>query len=167
MKKLLSTLLLLSAIQIVSAQQTPTFEEMQRRLLQLQQQMMQDLQNNSFGGSFFSMPGGDSTYTFRFDTTIVGDNFSGSFHFGPFTNDSTAQGNFGGADWMNKFFSDEFWGTSPSEDSTEENDDEHLLPEERLRMEEEQGQSGKKMPQKKEPAAPKDADKPKIKTVRI
>lgn len=167
MKKLLTALILLSAVPIVSAQQTPSFEEMQRRLLQLQQQMMQELQNNSFGGSFFSMPGGDSTYTFRFDTTIVGDNFSGSFHFGPFSNDSTAQGNFFGSDWMNKFFSEDFWGTQPSEDRTDERDSEGLLPEEKLRMEEEQGQSGKKAPENKKPAAPKDADKPKIKTVRI
>ncbi|MBL7783738.1 MAG: hypothetical protein JNM22_21055 [Saprospiraceae bacterium] len=167
MKKLLTALLLLSAVQLVSAQQTPTFEDMQRRLLQLQQQMMQELQNNSFGGSFFTIPGGDSTYTFRFDTTIVGDNFSGSFHFGPFGSDSTAQGDFFGSDWMTKFFGDDFRGTPPTGDSTDENNSEHLLPEERLRMEEEQGQSGKKSPENKKPAAPKDADKPKIKTVRI
>jgi hypothetical protein len=171
MQKLLTALLFFTALQAVTAQTNPSLQDMQRRMLEMQKQLMQELQNNGMGGSFFSFPGGDSTYTFRFDTTITGDNFSGSFHFGPFGGDSTMRDNLFGSDWLNQFFGsgpdDDAWDQSEPREIPDENEGEHMLPEERLRLEEEQEKSGKSTPGKATPSDKKQADKPKIKTVRI
>ena len=174
MQKLLFPLLFLTAINTVSAQQGngQSFEDIQRRLMEMQKQLMQDLQKGGMGGSFFSFPGSDSSYTFRFDTTIVGDNFSGSFHFGPFGSDSTMRDPFFGSELFNQFFGNSLgdtWGQREPEDAPVETEPEgeHLLPEERLRLEEEQEKTGKSKPGKTAPSERKQEAKPKIKTIRI
>ncbi len=128
---------------------------------------------NPFGGGLFAFPENDSSYTFRFDTTITGDNFSGTFRFGPFSGDSTLRDSDPfGFEWLrNQLFGNgaesDFWGQPAPETMPGETqpDEEHLLPEERLRLEEEQSEKG--APQKKSPAAPAQPAKPKIKSIRI
>ena len=175
MQKSLFLLLFLAAFNAVSAQQNnPSLQDMQRRLMDMQKQLMQELQNGGMGGSFFSFPqGADSSYTFRFDTTIIGDNFSGSFHFGPFGGDSSSMRDpFFGNDLFRQFFGndpDNFWGQKGPKDAPAETETEgeHLLPEERLRLEEEQEKSGKSKPGKPVPSERKQDAKPKIKTIGI
>lgn len=164
--------------------------EMQKRMLELQRRMMQEFQRNSFG-DLFSFPGdqsADSTFSFfKFDTTFSSDG-NGSyfkfdttysdgsamhfFRFSPFGNDSS------GMQSPFSFKLEEFFGepnrrgqrgrqTLPKDDGNREEDE--LLPEERLRQEEEsQGldqPNGKQPPVRKdEKPAPK---KPRIQTTRI
>lgn len=164
------------------------FAEMQKKMLELQRKMMQDFQRNPFG-SFFDMPGdqrSDSTYSFfKFDTSFSSDGRGSYFKFdtsfsdgsimqffrlSPFGNDSTGMRN------PMMFDFEQFFGEGmdrgrqgrrgiPKDDGLSEGD---LLPEERLRQEEEaQG-----MDQKNPESAPKQEDKtvpkkPKIKTTRI
>ena len=161
-------LFFLIAVGVAAQQKSPTLENLERQMLELQRQMIQEFNRNPFGGGFFTFPETDSSYTFRFDTTITGDNFSGSFHFGPFGGDSTMRGD-DPFEWLRKqFFGDgqesDIWGRSAPERTPDETDPgaEHLLPEERLRLEEEQSEKG--TPQKSSPATPA---KPKIKSIRI
>ena len=173
MKKIpFAGLLLLLTISVSAQQKSPTFEQLQREMLELQRQMMQEFRNNPFGGGMFTFPEGDSSYTFRFDTTITGDNFSGTFRFGPFSGDSTLQDSDPfGFEWLrNQLFGtgpeSGFWGPAPERSPREmPPGDEELLPEERLRLEEEQ--SGKGAPEKGNPATPAKPAKPKIKSIRI
>ncbi len=178
MKKLPFALLFLLVAGAISGQQKPpSFEDLERQLLEMQRQLMQEFQKNPFGGGLFTFPENDSSYTFRFDTTIVGDNFSGTFRFGPLSGDSTLRDTdpFGFEWFRNQLFGtgpeSDFWGpdsrertpqTLPGETQPEEN---KLLPEERLRLEEEQTEKG--LPGKNSPSSPAQPAKPKIKTIRI
>lgn len=162
MQKILIAFLFFGLAQAATAQQnTPSMQDIEKQM----QQFMEEFRKGFSGGNFFNMPGSDSSYTFRFDTTFSGDNFFGSFHFGPFGSDSTLRSDPFGSDFFQQFFQgldDNFWrGTSPEEDQTGE---EHLLPEERLRLEEEKERSGKESPAKTTPEEPA---KPRIKTIRI
>ena len=179
MKKLPFALLFLLAAGAVSGQQkSPAFDDLERQLLEMQRQLMQEFQKNPFGGGLFTFPENDSSYTFRFDTTIVGDNFSGTFRFGPFSGDSTLRDSdpFGFEWFRNQLFGtgpeSDFWGPGKQElapqtipGETPQPEENQLLPEERLRLEEEQ--SGKGLPGKNSPANPAPPAKPKIKTIRI
>jgi hypothetical protein len=173
MKKIpFAGLFFLIAISVAAQQKSPSFEELQRQMLELQQQMLKEFHNNPFGGGMFTIPEGDSSYTFRFDTTITGDNFSGTFRFGPFSGDSTLRDSDPfGFEWLrNQLFGNgsdsDFWGPAPDTMPREtQPEDEPLLPEERMRLEEEQ--SGKGATEKGNPAAPAKPAKPKIKSIRI
>lgn len=155
-------------------QQDP-FAEMQRRMMDMQRQMMQQLQDMSRGGSMRAQM--DSSFFFRFDTTFGGDSGHGGFHFfrsSPFGADSThmrsSMGDFWGFD---SFFDDFFnfaWPPDASGDGMQRYrfpaDDgnapaDGLLPEERLRMQEKE--KGESKPER--PAAP--AEKPKDKRAKV
>ncbi|MBP6828603.1 MAG: hypothetical protein KA165_18700 [Saprospiraceae bacterium] len=168
--------------------QSLSFEELQQRMLQLQRQMLQQMQNNPFNDPNFAMPKGDTTFFFRFDTTFGNGNASpffrfdttfedGSmshfFQFSPFGSDTTMQGDFQGfGHFFDQFFnSDPFFGAPdadtydlPSDDGNQPKTEEDLLPEERLRQQDEPGKTKKNAPKAK-PADPQ-AD-PRIKTIRI
>lgn len=165
MQKIFTAFLFFSLAHAATAQQkSPSIQEMEKQM----QQLMEELRKGFSGGSFFNMPGGDSSYTFRFDTTITGDNFFGSFQFGPFGGDSTMRNDPFGSDFFQQFRNDmdNFWrGFSPEETPEEDQSgEEPLLPEERLRLEEEKERSGKEPSDKTKPSEPA---KPKIKTIRI
>lgn len=171
MKKIPFALLLFLLTHALSAQQkSSAFQDLERQMQELQRQLLQEFQNNPFGGGLFAMPENDSSYTFRFDTTITGDNFSGFFHFGPFSGDSSQMSDPSGFEWLrNQLFGDgqmgDFWGQSDREENQEETapEGEHLLPEERLRLEE----KGQEPTEKGAPEKPAKAPKPKIKSIRI
>jgi len=178
MRKIPFVLLFLLVSGAVSGQQkSPSLENMERQLLEMQRQLMQEFQKNPFGEGLFAFPENDSSYTFRFDTTIVGDNFSGTFRFGPLSGDSTLRDSdpFGFEWFRNQLFGtgpeSDFWGPGTQERTPKANpgetqpEEEHLLPEERLRLEEEQSEKG--LPGKNSPSSPAPPAKPKIKTIRI
>lgn len=174
MKKLSFALLFLLVASTISAQQkSPSFEELERQMLEMQRQLLQEFRNNPFGGNLFAFPDNDSSYTFRFDTTIVGDNFSGTFRFGPFSGDSTLRDSdpFGFEWFRNQLFGNgpesDFWrqGAPENQPIEVDPDEKHLLPEERLRREEERSEKG--APQKSSPSTPAQPAKPKIKSIRI
>lgn len=166
MQKILFSLLFLSFAFAASAQQkSQSFQDIEKQM----QQFMEEFRKGFSGGSFFNIPEGDSSYTFRFDTTIVGDNFSGMFHFGPFGSDSTMRSNPFGSDFFHQFFQgfdDPFFQTIPNQENREEGsqDGEQLLPEERRRLEEEKEQSAKDGSGKSKQAP---SERSKIKTIRI
>ncbi len=158
----------------------PSFVEMQRRMMDMQQRMIQQLQDGgSWGNGSFRQ---DTSFFFQFDTTFSGDMGSGGrmhfFRSSPFGNDTTrvnpgGLGDFWGFDRM---FEDFFnFGTPgsdldmggqqmPKDDGNLNRTEDDLLPEERLRQQE----KAKQQPQKAQPAAPKEKDKkPKIKTIQI
>jgi hypothetical protein len=188
------TVLFLAFLPFTAAAQNDPFREMEREIMELQRRMMQNLQNNPFFGDKMSPEGrGDSSsFFFRFDTTLTNgrmfrfdttfSNGNSGFHFF-FGRDTTAQQFFRGfgqlfGDMMD--MNDGFgWEERQPEDADNPRDDGHrrrqnddgLLPEERLRKEEKQPEEGKKSmdaddsdKSKKEPAP---AKKSKIKTTRI
>ncbi|MCC7245212.1 MAG: hypothetical protein IT269_06010 [Saprospiraceae bacterium] len=156
--------MLLNAVfsQSAHAQNAPNdpFEAMRKRMEALQKQMMQqfDSGQNLFGDQNFLR---DTSFTFRFDTTITDGNGSFFFHFGNPKADSTRQ--YGTGDfWGFEHFFDDFFQQpfgQPKQDRRPDtlNDDDDLLPEERLRQEEQKEQ-------KKAAPTPK---KPKLKTIRV
>jgi len=168
--KSLTVTLLLFAAGPASAQDFPTFEELQRQMREMQRQMMEQLRNSPFNDPNFAVPQWDTTFQFRFDTTFEGGNMSQFFRFSPFGSDSTLQNGFLDFD---RFFGDFFnldnqykqpdYGIQdfPKDDGTEQPSD-GLLPEERLRRQEESEKAGKKQ---SKPAEPK--PDPKVKTIRI
>ncbi len=177
MRILPATLLFLFSVgfcQKTAAQnQTPSFEELQRRMLELQRQMMQQLQNSPFDNPNFAMPQGrDTTYFFHFDTTFDGGGMSHFFRFSPFGSDSTQSGTMQGFDDLfNRFFGpgDPFGNPDgdsyqfPSDDGNQPKTGEDLLPEERLRQ-----QEGAAKPKNAAPAKPAEPKPdPKIKTIHI
>lgn len=162
---------------VATAQQDP-FEEMRQRMMEMQHRMMQQLQQMQPGAPGFQQ---DTSFFFRFDTAFSGDWGRGNFQFfrsAPFGSDSLSgrvpMGDFWGFD---SFFDDFFnfalppgqpraypgpWG-SPADDGTLQPDD-GLLPEERLRQQE---QKKSKM-ERADPPADKIKDKkPKVQTIRI
>lgn len=156
----------------------PSFAEMQRRMMEMQQRMMQQLRDGSFGQNGFSRQ--DTSFFFQFDTTFSTEGGSGRMHFfrsSPFGSDSMGTapevGDFWGFDRM---FEDFFnFGTPrggtdmgdyqmPQDDGNMGRTEDDLLPEERLRQQEQAQQQ----PKKAQPAAPKGKEKkPKIDTIRI
>ena len=143
-------------------------------MLEMQQRMMEQLRNSPFNDPNFAMPQwGDTTFQFRFDTTFEGGNMSQFFHFSPFGSDSTLQDDFFGFGRIfDQFFNLDGQGGQPDygiqdfpkDDGGKPENEDELLPEERLRRQEEAEKSGKKQP------APKSVDPkpdPKVKTIRI
>jgi hypothetical protein len=150
--------------------QAPSLQDLQREMLDMQRRMFEQFERGGFGNNLFAFPEGrDSAFFFHFDTTFSGNGFSGSFRFGPFGGfeaDSSGQrGGFGDLDRMfQQFFNFGDMMMPKLPDSEEDNtpsDSDGLLPEERLRKEEEAQKTGKS--QDKTPQKPK----PKIKTIRI
>lgn len=151
---------------------TPSFEDMRRQMLEMQRQMFEHLQNFSFEHPNFTK---DTTFFFHFDTTFEGGSISRFFHFSPFGNDSIQQQDdfFGFDNWFNQFFNlddgqfeqpDFGIRDFPKDDGGQTQNEDELLPEERLRQQEEAEKSGKKQ------SAPKTAEPkpdPKVKTIRI
>ena len=143
-------------------------------MLDMQQRMMEQLRNSPFGDPNFAMPQWDTTFQFRFDTAFEGGNMSQFFRFSPFGGDSTLQQDdfFGFGRIFDQFFNlDGQFGQPdygirdfPQDDGEKPQSEDDLLPEERLRLQEETEKSGKKQ------SAPKPADPkpdPKVKTIRI
>ena len=166
------------------------FAEMQKRMLELQRKMMQEFQRHPFGGLFDFEEGlSDSTYSFfKFDTSFSSDgkgayfkfdtSFSdGSamhfFRFSPFGNDTTGMRNampFG----FDRFFGEDINPQQrgrrgfPKDDGGERFSEEDLLPEERLRQEEDaQGMDQKNPGGEAKPEGKAGVKKPKLKTIRI
>ena len=171
-----ATLLLFFSIAFCpkAAAQTPSFEELHRQMLEMQRQMMEQLRNSPFHDPNFALPQWDTTFQFRFDTTFEGGRFSQHFfHFSPFGNDSTMRGDFLGFDrFFEQFFNSETpfkqpdYGIYdfPQDDGQQPALGDELLPEERLRRQEELEKSKKMNPAPKTTEPKPD---PKVKTIRI
>lgn len=170
-----TTLLLLFSVAFCPkvAAQTQSFEELHKRMLDMQLQMMEQLKNSPFHNFNFAMPQSDTTFFFQFDTTFEGGGMSQFFHFSPFGTDSTMRGDFLGFDrFFDQFFNSETpfkqpdYGIYdfPRDDGEQPATDDELLPEERLRRQEELEKSKKANPMPKT-AEPK--PDPKVKTIRI
>lgn len=171
---MLSALFLTTFAGQTSAQDFPTFEDLQRQMREMQRQMMEQLRNNPLNNLDFAVPRWDTTFQFRWDTTFEGGNFSRQFfQFSPFGNDSTQQDDFLG---FGRFF-DQFFNFGklpekpdygihdfPTDDGAVLPGDDDLLPEERLRQQEETDKSRKKQGVPKNEEAKPD---PKVKTIRI
>lgn len=157
-----------------SAQEFPTFEDMQRQMREMQRQMMEQLRNSPLNNFDLAVPRWDTTFLFRWDTIFEGGNFSRQFfQFSPFDKDSTFQDDFFGFGRMfDQFFnfgklpekSDYGINDFPADDGDKLHGDDDLLPEERLRQQAEKDKSGKKQPAPKTEEAKPD---PKVKTIRI
>jgi hypothetical protein len=161
--------------QKTAAQTQPSspLEELQQRMLEMQRQMMEQFKNSPFNDLRFDVPQWDTTFFFRFDTAFEGGNISQFFRFPPFGDDSTNQDGFLGFDrFFDQFFDldgqfeqpDSGIQDFPADDGAAPPTEDGLLPEERLRQQEEDKKSEKKQPEA-QPAAPK--PDPKVKTIRI
>lgn len=167
----------------------PSFEELQRRMMDLQRQMMQEFRAHPFGRLDMPSEGRDSSaHFFRFDTTFSWGGKDGFFHmdttlsdgstmqffrFSPFGNDQN-----GGGDWMQGFeqmFGDMMGSPRkprtprdnfPKDDGGTEPSEDDLLPEERLRQAEKAPAETEKPPTQ-ESSKNTPTKKPKISTVRI
>jgi hypothetical protein len=150
------------------AQTSDPFEEMQRQM----QQMIQQLRS----GQGFSMPkGGDSTFFFHIDTSFNNGNGNFFYRFGP----APGNGSMGdGTDMLDQMmrsfrnfsmpFDNGQWqqrGDQPPADDGGLRKEGDLLPEEKLRKEESDGQAPNEQPAA--PPVKKDPPKQKIKTIRI
>lgn len=154
---------------------TPSFKEMERQMMEMQRQLMEQLRNSPFNDPNFAVPKWDTTFFFQFDTTFEGGNMSQFFRFSPFGADSTLRGDFFGFGRLfDQFFNpggqfgqpDDSIRDLPQDDGGLPRNEDDLLPEERLRQDEETEKSGKKQPA----PTPKPADPkpdPKVKTIRI
>lgn len=177
MTRLFITFFAALTLSTVLAQQDP-FVEMQRRMAEMQRRMMQQLQGGSLGNGSFRQ---DTSFFFRFDTTFSSDGGGGRMHFfrsSPFGSDSTGTapglGDFWGFDRMlQDFFNFDTPGSGfdmgddqmPQDDGNMGRTEDDLLPEERLRQQEQAAQQ--KSP-KTPPATPKAKDKKrKVETIRI
>lgn len=146
-----------------AAQGRSLVEEMQERLLQMQQQMMQDLQG-------LEQSGDSSGIYFHFDTTFNGDNGQGSAHFFRFTppGDSLSSDPSGLEEFFRGMFDigdpTEAAGAQPfpKDDGNMPHPDDELLPEDRLRLQEQQPAAS---PAK--PAKPPAKKKPVVESIRI
>ena len=153
--------------------ESPSFQEMYQRMLELQRQMFEQLQGSPFDDPNFAMPRMDTSFYFRFDTTFEGGNISQFFHFSPFGSDSTMTNGMRGFNFFFDPFADpdSAFGAPdlgiyefPQDDGDRPPSDDNLLPEEKLRQQEKQ-----KKEKQKEPAQKPDELKPdpRIKTIRI
>ncbi|MCB0523494.1 MAG: hypothetical protein R3A50_15105 [Saprospiraceae bacterium] len=148
-------------------------KDFQQQMQEMQQQLMEQFQKLGLDNMSFSFPDNlwDSTYSFHLDTFIDGERMGSHFFFSPFGQDSSFfKGLFDDDSFFKGFqpFGDGSGWTFPpdfgqwnDENSAIEAPDDGLLPEERLRKQENQSpDSDNKIDQE----APK---KPKIKTIRI
>ena len=166
----------LICIQTTSAQNTqPTLEDIERRMMEMQRRMMEQLRNSPFDGPNFALPQGDTVFQLRFDTTFEGGNMSQFFRFSPFGSDSTLQDGFFDLGRMfDQFFNldgqfgepDYGIGDFPKDDGDKPQTEDDLLPEERLRQQEESGNKTPVKPAPKSKSAEPKPD-PRVKTIRI
>jgi hypothetical protein len=110
-------------------------------------------------------PDSSSYFYFKMDTSFSQSVMPRFFHFDPFGDSGQdPKGSLGGFDQLFKQMEDlqrQMFGMPPSGITQEPEPNDGLLPEERIRLREEQEKSGVA------PAAPKPPAKPKIKTTRI
>jgi hypothetical protein len=156
-KTVLAVGLLAALPYFANAQTDPDLRDMERRMLEMQRQMMQQFRLGFSDGGFGQM-GDSSSFFFKFDTTFGGDG-AHFFRFPPTDLDSLPGG---GEPGFEQFFQQFFglgndFGLDPKQpegsEFLDENGSEELLPEERLRLKE----------QGTEPAEPAPAPKPKPK----
>ena len=180
MKHILSILLLVALLaSSATAQQNraQSFEEMQRRMMEMQEQMMKRMQNGLFGDGFFQNT--DTSFFFRFDTSFSTNGFKGQGHFFRYppadsTGSDREMGDFWGFDQMFKDFfnfgqtdgADKDGYQTPKDDGNMGRTEDDLLPEERLRAQEQQQSKGKGNSPSPGKAKTKDK-KPAIETIRI
>jgi len=145
------------------------FDQMHREMLKGMPGGKVDTIRLSPGTSqFFQMsPDSSSYFYFKVDTSFGGGAMPDLFRMDPFgsKNGNDSLGDFWGFDQMFKQMEDmqrQFFGMPPGTPAMPEEPNDGLLPEERLRLKEEQAQPGAAAPTP--PAAPA---KPKIKTTRI
>ena len=172
----LTTLLFLFSLLFCqkAAAQNQSLEELHDRMLEMQRRMMEHFRDSPFNDPNFALPRWDTTFQLRFDTIFEGGNWSQQFfHFSPFDSDSTLQEGFLGFDrFFDQFFNSETpfkkpdYGIYefPQDDGEQPATDDDLLPEERLRREEELKKSKKNAPAPKSTEPKPD---PKVKTIRI
>ena len=153
----------------------PSFEDIERQMMEMQRRMMEQLRNGSFDQPNFAMPQGDTVFQFRFDTTFDGGNMSQFFRFSPFGSDSSLQNGFFDLGRMfDQFFNldgqlgepDYGIGDFPKDDGDKPQNEDDLLPEERLRQQEESGDKTPAKPAPKSKSAEPKPD-PRVKTIRI
>lgn len=181
-KTVISALILFFAICHSAAaqnkQQQPFFEDFERQMLEMQQRLMDQFRNSPFNDRGFANPQRDTTFQFRFDTTFEGGSMSQFFRISPFGLDTLSRGDFSDFDRIfeqfEQFFNFDGQQTPPDydirdfpeDDGANPAEDDDMLPEERLRQQEEQPRT---QPDRKgqpaKPTAPK--PDPKIKTIRI
>lgn len=156
-KTMLAVGLLVALPCFANAQTDPDFRDMERRMLDMQRQMMQQFRLGfSDGGS--GQMADSSSFFFKFDTTFSGDG-AHFFRFPPTDLDSLPGGGEPGFEqFFQRFFGlgNDFGLDQKQPEGSEfldENGSEELLPEERLRLKE-QGTI---------PAEPAPAPKPKPK----
>jgi hypothetical protein len=110
---------------------------MQRQMSEMQQRLMQELRNSPFGSGTWM---GDTTFTFRFDTTFE----NGSAHFFRFGTPGASDDFFQEFDRMFDDFFQGFGGMpgfddsprQPADDGGMRQSEDDLLPEEKLRQQE-------------------------------
>jgi hypothetical protein len=173
-KTVISALILFFAIANTALAQNnnqPFSEDFERQMLEMQRRLMDEFRN-------FARPQWDTTYQYRFDTTFEGGSMSQFFRVLPFGIDTLSRSDFSDFDRMFEEFEQFFnfdgqltepdYGIRdfPEDDGAKPAEDDELLPEERLRQQDEpqQKQPGRKG-QPAKPAEPK--PDPKIKTIRI
>lgn len=165
---------LLSGSVFAQTKKDPSVQDIQQQMLEMQRQLMQQFQQMSPGGNGFAMPEfkWDTTFSFSFDTLMGGNSRSSRFFFSPFGQDTSFLQGFGDFDSLfggeNPFGSGFQWTFPPGFGSPENDEnsaidapDDGLLPEERLRNQE--NKDGKSAEKKAAPAS----KNPKIKTIRI
>jgi hypothetical protein len=162
---------LLAAPGFAQTKKQPSMQDIQREMREMQQQLIQQFQQFS---PDLDLPGDwkiDTSFSFRFDTLLDGD-MTSKFFSTPFGKDTAFIRNFefdkqfrdgsnpfeGGFQWL---FPPNRGSSENEENNALEDPGDGLLPEERLRMD---TQDGDKTPDK--PTTPK-VQKSKIKTIRI
>lgn len=156
--------LLFSGTAMAQTSKTPESPDFWREFEKIQQQLMQSLQNMPQGGAFQW----DTTFTFGLDSMLNGHGFSGQFFMSPFGQDTTGTGNWFGDSPFQNFqwsFPPGFMTPDKDENSAIQDQGDGLLPEERLRREEDE-KAGKTPPPAK-PSSPEPAKKSKVQTIRI
>ncbi|MCC6463019.1 MAG: hypothetical protein IT260_21295 [Saprospiraceae bacterium] len=170
-KKILPFLLFLAGIQALSLAQQPdpVFDRFEQLFQRMDEQMRRGMPfDTSFRNGHLRMsPDSNSFFYYHIDTSFNGLGGPEFFQFSPFDDspmsgfpdfDRLLQQFFNGSD---PFFSEPQPGTLPPDDGQEGAGEDQLLPEERLRLQEQQGTAPPN------PAAPPQPTKPKVKTIRI
>jgi hypothetical protein len=160
----------------------PSLEDMQRRMLELQREMFREFRDSPFR-EFFNMPDGpgrDSTRSYQLDTTYSdGSRMYFRRFFGPMTEGDSTHNSDDFFRGFGRMFEEldhlngdapgirRFDRNMPKDDGQLEPED-GLLPEERLRLEEENKKPGDPgAPKQDKPAARPEKKKSKIKSERI
>lgn len=160
----LALFLLFCGTTFAQTKKAPEAPDFWQEFQKMQQQLMQSLRDMPQGGAFQW----DTTFTFGFDSLFNGGGYSGHFFMNPFGQDTTGMDNpFGdsplqGFQWS---FPPGFMTPENDENSAIQDQGDGLLPEERLRREDDE-KSGK-APSDDKSVAPEPAKKPKVKTIRI